>query len=162
MIRHTALIALTILLWLRPSQTPIFPSPHAQACTDVHPHQPIVVYEVSGGTLAGPIDLELLVYQDGSARLSSSTANFGSGKSQNAYVGDKAASAFLTALSQNGASQLCDLSDLTSDMPLSTLSVMRGNTNARIHTFSWFFATDQHAAVEQIVQAFIASNFPNF
>ncbi len=161
MFRCTALVALSILPWLSPSQGAVAAIP-APGCVDVFPHHPIVVYEVSGGTLAGPLDQELIVYGDGSARLSSATANFGAGSSRQAFIGDAAAAALITSLSQNGAFQLCDLSDQVSDMPLSTLTVMRGNTDSRVHTFSWFFAQGQHATAEQILQTFIATNFPGF
>lgn len=158
MFRSTALVALSILPWLSPSQGPVASIP-APGCVDVFPHHPIVVYELSGGTLAGPLDQELLVYGDGSARLSSATANFGAGSSQLAFVGDAAAAALITSLSQNGAFQLCDMPDQVSDMPLSTLTVMRGNTDSRVHTYSWYVAQGQHATCEQILQAFISTNF---
>ncbi len=161
MFRSTALVALSILPWLSPSHAPVS-SVAAPGCVDVFPHHPIVVYEISGGTLAGPLDQELIVYGDGSARLSSATANFGAGSSQLAFVGDAAAAALITSLSQNGAFQLCDDPSQVSDMPLSTLTVMRGNTDSRVHSFSWFIAKGQHAPVEQILQTFIATNFPSF
>jgi hypothetical protein len=160
MFRSTAVVvALSILPWLQPSHGPVSAAA-APGCVDVFPHHPIVVYEISGGTLAGPLDQELLVYGDGSARLSSSTANFGAGSSQLTFVGDAAAAALITSLSQNGAFQLCDVPDQVSDMPLSTLTVMRGNTDSRVHTYSWFLAPQgQHATVEQILQSFISAHF---
>jgi hypothetical protein len=39
---------------------------------------------------------------------------------------------------------------------------MRGNTDSRVHTFSWFFAHGQHATAEQILQTFIATHFQSF
>lgn len=162
MFRSTALVALSILPWLQPAHGPVAAAA-APGCVDVFPHHPIVVYEISGGTLAGPLDQELLVYGDGFARLSSATANFGAGSSKQAFVGDAAAAALITSLSQNGAFQLCDVPDQVSDMPLTTLTVMRGNTDSRVHTFSWFLAPPgQHAACEQILQNFVAAHFPSF
>ncbi len=162
MFRYTALAALSVLPWLAPSHGP-GSSAAAPGCVDVFPHHPIVVYEITGGTFAGPLDQELIVYGDGSARLSSATANFGAGKSQLAFAGDTSAAALLTSLSQNGAFQLCDVPDQVSDMPLSTLSVMRRNTDSRVHSYSWYIApAGPHATVEQLLQSFIATHFPSF
>lgn len=161
MFRPTVLAALAFLPCLQPAQTPIS-STFASTCADVFPHQPIVVYEIAGGTLAGPFDLELLVYNDGAARLSSSTANFGAGKSRNAFVGGTVAQALLSTLSQDGAFRVCDDPTQTSDLPLSTLSVARGVTDARIHSSSWFAASGDQAALQQTLQAFIAAHFPGF
>ena len=58
-------------------------APPPAPCPNLYPHEPAVLFEVSGYTLAGPYDLELAVYGDGYARLSSASA----GKCQQQYVG---------------------------------------------------------------------------
>ena len=123
------------------------------------PHEPLVVYEVSGFTFAGAIDRELLLYQDGSARLSSATTG-PNGSSRLVVVPALDAIALLSSLSEAGAFQLADQTRTYSDTPLSTLTVMRPLTDARAHTFSWWSADGSYAPIEQLLNNFIANAFP--
>ena len=153
-----ASLAATPLLF--PLPAPLVAPPLGD-CVDDLPHQPVVVYEVSGFTFVGFFDRELVVYQDGSARLSSASAA-GDGKAQVASVAPGAAVALLSDLSAAGAFQLCDQTGTFNDLPLSTLTVVRPQTDARAHTFSWWAGDGAYGPVEQRLNQFIAAAFPGF
>ena len=155
MSRSLLLGSLFLLPFFQPAAVGVTP------CPNVLPHEPIVVYEVAGFGLAGQFDLELLVYGDGSARLSSTVAG-GDGKAQNGFVGQDGATALLAQLTQAQAFFLCDQDLAVSDVPLQTLTVLRPKTDGRGHTFSWWIAEDGIVPVQQTLDAFIASTFPNF
>ena len=132
------------------------------SCPNALPHEPVVLYDVYGSTLAGPFDLQLVVYADGMARLSTTNAHNGEGKSQVAAVGASAAKNLLLALTAGGAFELCDDTSFALDLPLSTLTVMRAGTNVRAHTYSWWAGQGPYGPPEQTLVGFVATHFPNF
>jgi hypothetical protein len=155
-------IALSVLLttpFFLPARAPALP---AASCPDEIPHQPVLVYEVTGLTSTGFVDLELVLYQDGESRLSSANAA-GDGKARLAYVPSYAAAGLLADLSAAGAFQLCDQIGTLNDAPLSTLTVMRPQTDARAHTFTWFDrSVGGYGPVEQRLESFLETAFPGF
>lgn len=129
------------------------------SCPNDIEHEPLVVYEVTGGTLSGPVDAFLAVYDDGLARYSSSVAGSGPGSSQSVTVGD-AARTLQQALIAAGAMEQCDRFETISDMPLSTLTVLRDSPRGRPNSFSWFVADgDELGEIESLLQSFIAEHF---
>jgi hypothetical protein len=117
------------------------------------------VHEVSGGTLSGSVDSLLVVYSDGTARLSSALGGSGNGSSQTAFVG-AAARVLQRELVAAGALDQCDQETFVSDTPLSTLTVFGGRSLARSSSFSWFSADSPRlAAIESLLAAFAAAHF---
>lgn len=127
-------------------------------CPNPIPHEPLVVYEVTGGTLSGPIDYALTVYGDGAARLCSSLGGAGTGSAQLVYVDPSVAAALRQDLEQVGALALCDQLDTVSDTPLQTLTVFRSASH-RANTFSWFELEGDPAEIPVLLDAFIAAHF---
>ena len=129
------------------------------SCPNEIEHEPLVVYEVTGGTLSGPVDAFLAVYDDGLARYSSSVAGSGPGYSATVPV-DDAARQLHQALIAAGAMEQCDQLENVSDMPLSTLTVLREAPRGRPNSFSWFTADgDQLGEIESLLQGFITTHF---
>lgn len=157
------LAAVFSVLTLRGTGAPAMAAaPLAAPCPNVLPHEPIVVYDVNGYTLAGPLDLQLTVYGSGLARLSTTNANNGEGKSQITTVSQAAANDLLGLLVKRGAFELCDDPSFVSDMPMSTLTVMKPDTSVRAHTYSWWVGQGAYGPPEQVLVDFISSAFPNF
>jgi len=149
-----AVLAILVLAAARPAPPP--------PCANLFPHEPVVVYEISGHTLCCLVDESLTVYGDGYARLSRATYDGTGSKSQLAYVGTAPVQALIADLGALGAGTSCDRPELVSDMPLSTLSVMRGETDGRAHTFSWFFDDGAGGAITARLDAFVQATFPGF
>lgn len=160
MFRPTFLVPLAALpmFFLAPAPAVLPPPP----CPNDIVHEPLVLFDVSGGTLGGPIDIALMVYNDGTARITS-TGQFGLPSSAELAVpGPAATTQLLLDLSALGAGQLCDHDSLALDLPTSTLTVFRNATDPRNHTYSWIGGKGAYSAVEQRLWDFIHTTFPNF
>jgi len=124
-------------------------------------HEPLLVYEVTGGTLLGPYDLELTVYADGLARLASATQTK-LGRTVTRSVGPEAAHQLATELARVGAFFGGDQTQIVTDMPLSTLTILQGAPDSRAHTYSWWLPEGSNQTAPALLQSFIADNFADF
>jgi hypothetical protein len=132
----------------------------APPCVNQLRHEPVVVYEVSGFGLGGFFDQALTVYGDGSVRLARSTLDGVGSSSRWIYVGQEAAVDFARNLANLGARELCDQPSVVSDLPLTTLTVIGPQTDARAHTASWWYPeTPQLQAIQQRIDTFICTHF---
>ena len=130
----------------------------AVACTNnVVRREPIVMWDVTGYNLAGRVHGRLVVYNDGVTSVSS----LGNGDVRSETVPLAAAQALRRDLIQAGATTLCDQTNVT-DMPLTTLTMFVGNTDAQAHTFSFWVANNGYAAVQAEIDDFLATHFPGF
>jgi hypothetical protein len=163
--KHASLLAaLATLAMLFASALPAPQSPASASlpnppCPNPLPHEPVVVYEVTGGTLSGPVDYALTVYGDGAARLSSALGGGGTGSSQYTFVDPSAAAALRQELVDASALARCDQDDNVSDTPLQTLTVFRAGSTRRSNTFSWFTSDGSLAQIQAALDAFIAKHF---
>jgi len=142
--------------WLPPAA-----EPRAQACEDLFAHQPVVLFEVSGSTLAGPVDTTLTVFSDGVVKLASAPAN-GPGKSASAVVTPADVEKLRLALVTGNGLRLCDDPRLVTDVPLHTLTLLDGTQDSASHTFSYWVGTEVYATVDQRLQQFVQQVFPEF
>jgi hypothetical protein len=134
----------------------------APTCPNTLPHEPIVLFDVTGSTLAGPFDLQLTVYNDGTARVCRDNSLLGTADVRLTSVPPTVARQLWVDLLQLGAINLCDLDSLTSDVPLSTLTILGDATDTRGRTFSWLGGQGAHAQIEQRLFTFIQTHFPGF
>lgn len=134
------------------------------ACANALVHEPVVVYDISGSTLLGPFFEHLAVYNDGYAILSATTYAPDPGQCQTSSL----TAAEVTQLRQDlvaaGALTLCDDTGLVpSDLPLTTVTMFRGTTNAAAHTFSYLGGSDPvYDPVDQVLRNLITAKFPGF
>jgi len=124
-------------------------------------HEPLLVYEVTGGTLVGPYDLQLTVYADGLARLASAT-QAKLGRTALRDVGPESAHQLATELARAGAFFGSDQALNVTDMPLSTLTILQGAPDSRAHTYSWWVPEGANRTAPALLQSFIADNFADF
>ncbi len=130
-------------------------------CANVFAHEPLVIYEVNGFTFGGFLDQFLIVYSDGSARLSRGTLDGTGTSTRLAHVGQDEAINLARNLVLLGARDRCDDPSIISDLPLSTLTVIGATTDARSHTYSWYHPEDPAAqAIQLRLQEFLATWFP--
>ena len=144
-------------------------APPAPAAAQIVPggelmHELVAVYDVTGFTLAGELNINLEVYNDGTAKVSRVSGFFGQPTvdAQIANVGAGTALAFANELRAQGAWQLGDQQLQVSDVPLQTLTVLRGFTDQKAHAFSYWLASDEYAGVGTVIQKFLDTHFPNF
>jgi hypothetical protein len=128
------------------------------SCANFQRREPIVMWDVTGYTLAGAlVHGRLVVYNDGVTSVSS-----GNGDVRIEAVAPAAAQALRGDLIQAGATTLCDQKQVTADMPLTTLTMFVGSTEAQAHTFSYWVANNGYAAVQAAIDGFLATHFPGF
>jgi hypothetical protein len=142
------------LLFVQPALAPV--------CPNTLPHEPVVIFDVTGGTLGGPIDIQMTVYNDGTARICSTQSLSGAVNAQVNHVTPAEALQLSLDLGQLGAGILCDVDNMWSDTPMSTLTILRDATDSRAHTFSWIGGDGAYGLVEARIWTFINATFPNF
>ena len=126
-------------------------------CVNVQRREPIVMWDVTGYTLGGSlVHGRLVVYNDGVTSVSS-----GNGDVRTEGVAPAVVQGLRRALIQAGAMTLCDQAYVT-DMPLTTLTMFEGSTEAQAHTFSYWEANGGYAAVEAEINGFLTTHFPGF
>jgi hypothetical protein len=160
MFPRTLLLALGALPFTG-NAVPIRPVVVGSECPNAIAHEPLLVYEVTGGTLVGPVDLHLTVFVDGAVSLSDATYGR-TGKAAIGFVGPENVSTLALDLLDLGAFQLCDATGTVTDVPLHTLAMMSPGTDSKGHTFSWWLPTGSPGAVQLRLEQFIADAFPGF
>ncbi len=131
-------------------------------CDNIWFHEPLLVYDVSGGTFAGPTDLSLTVYNSGQVKISSASLQPGEGRADIAYVTPADARNLAVELRALGAHSQCDVPVSGADIPLKTLTVFGLGTDTFAHTFSWFQVMGDTALIQQRIMEFISDTFPAF
>ena len=129
-------------------------------CENVHAHEPLVIYEVAGATLSGQMDRTLIVYGDGTLKLSNAAPGE-LGTAETVKVGPDIAEKRRETLVMAGAFKMCDDSLLAIDMPLHTVTLLGGSHEMRGRTFSYWNVEHGYAEVDALLEAFIADQFPN-
>jgi hypothetical protein len=133
-------------------------NPGTQSAFD---HEPVLIYEVSGGTIAGPTRLLLTLYTNEATLVQ-----------QQGTAPETLCTATLTAdqirelqrdLRQAGALRLRDQrTNPVPDVPLTTVTffVPLGNSGkSQANTFSYYVPSGRASDVEDVIRAFIAETF---
>lgn len=160
-------LALPLLLTLALPQAPTQTTPAIElaptpGCCNTFLHEPLLAYDVAGSTLVGPTYLHLVVYDDGHALIAATTDTQDPGRAAVALLSRVEVQALRAALVARGAFTQCDDTAQTADLPLRTVTVLGGTTNALAHTFSYTAPNASQAAIEQRIQSLIALHFPGF
>ncbi len=130
-------------------------------CVNTFPHEPVLMYEVSGRSICCLVDIQLTVWNDGSVRAASAD-EFGVGRAHIAVIPPLAVQGLLADMNAFGAGSACDVPSFSNDVPLSTLTVLRGTTEGRARTWSWLGDDSHNGAVEQRLNQFLHDTFPGF
>lgn len=161
MFRPTLLLALAVVPLAGEQRVAIRPVLQSGGCVNAIVHEPLLLYELRGGTLAGPVDLNLVVFSDGSARI----ADASDPEFPRAALGvtdPEAVSDLLLDLERIGGMLNCDEPGMVTDVPLHTLTMLKPGTDARSHTFSWWLPVSSNGSMELRIEQFIAEVFPKF
>lgn len=142
-----------------PSTTPPTPSVN---CLDRFPSAPVLTYDVAGTTLWGPMYFHLAIYSDGHAIASRSAGTSGSGECTVALLERYEIDQLRAELEAANAFSLCDQPLPIHDVPLRTVSVYRGGTDAEVHTFSYLIPSGPAANVQLVVDRLLQTEFPGF
>lgn len=142
------------------------PAP-AAPCVNLFQNEPLVVFDISGFTLTGLLHKHFSLYSSGVATLAEAGGGtplfpFGS-KADVAFVTPEEARKLWSAVVAAGAFSNCDILEWVSDVPLTTVTVYRGETDSRARTYSYYLPSKPSAAaVQALIEEFIQKAFPNF
>lgn len=127
-------------------------------------HQPVLVYQVSGGTIAGQQDLLLTVFDDGQVILAVRNDANPDGAVCIAQVDPLRIDRLQDELAAANAARLNDGDpEPLPDLPLTTVTFFFSPGSSpitRANTFSYFFPEGDQALVEDVISSFIAEVFP--
>jgi len=127
----------------------------------IHPNEPVLIYDITGFTFAGgQRHTNLVVFNSGVASFSRSDTIPIVEHADLAFTGTEAVAQLRTELLQAGAATLFDQNLTGNDTPLMTVTILRGATEARAHTYSYYVASGAYGVVQGIIDAFIAEHFP--
>jgi hypothetical protein len=130
----------------------------AMAASAIH-NEPLVIYDVSGHGIAGPIHQHLAVYSSGLASFSRQSVTGTS--SEFTSVPPWQVRALIGSLLDYGVMTLEDLPEPGADLPLHTLTVFSSSAPAAPnHTFSFYDPTNPSAAmIVSLLNGFVAQWF---
>ena len=142
------------------------PAAPAPAQSGVIQWEPVVVYNLTGGTLTGTLHRQLTVYNNGFATIAQFDMPVFPTPGEikdvaTTSVGSDAAFQLLIDLVVAGAGTLPDQQIPFSDTPLKTLTVLQGQQLALSRTISWYGGFG-YTDLDIVVNTFIADNFPGF
>ncbi|MDF1800085.1 MAG: hypothetical protein P1V81_12980 [Planctomycetota bacterium] len=129
--------------------------------------EPVLIHDVVGGTLTGAVHTHLTVYNNGFMTV----AKFhdvvfpapGTDKDvATASLSPAEVQQLQADLRASGAFGLPDQEATGADIPLTTMTVFRGATDAKAHTFSYLMGTSPYAAAQDVVDQLMADHFPGF
>lgn len=126
---------------------------------DSNPHNPILMVDVQGATLLGPVLSHLAVYADGSA--SYAAAGLQSARMSSAALHPNDLNQLMRRLAAAGAYGLCDDATVLLDVPTTTVTVFDGGTDAHAHSFSYQGGLGAYAPVNAAIEQFIDQVFPS-
>lgn len=157
----TAFVSCVLFASLIPAFTRLqagsdFPAP--TPCDNLIAHEPVLLFELAGTTLIAQYDRTLTVYADGALKLADASTT-GPGQAIRAQTTPEVVNALKSALTQAGAAALCDDARGVTDVPLRTVTLLRGAQDARAHTFSYWLADGEYAQVDALIEGFIAEHF---
>lgn len=125
--------------------------------------EPLLFYDVSGGTLAGSFHLHVSVYNSGHVTFAQ-LGNTWTGAPDQAFFRQattERVEQLRRELVAAGAARARDNLTFISDVPLTTVTFfVRPGTTATANTFSYFGPTESMVAVNAAIQSFIEDVFP--
>lgn len=132
------------------------PTAASSPCPNDIAREPVLIYDQSGSTLSGIVTRHVCVYGDGTviaSHASGGTALFPyESGARITHVDPARITKLRTDITQAGVWSLCDESLSLADFPLTTVTVLRGGTDALAHTYSYYFPL---STTNQIVHMFI-------
>lgn len=155
--RYQPLLSSVLLLTL--TGAVILGAAHGQLGRGANPIdcEPLVIYDVSGHGIAGPVHQHLAVYSDGLTSISSLSP--GGFFAEIVWVTPERAREFNDELIAAGALELPDRwTDDTADIPMTTITVFNGSQPDAIHNVFSFYDIGEprdYEAIVGIVRAFI-------
>lgn len=125
--------------------------------------EPVLIHDVSGYSLIGPIHFRFTVYNSGLCSIAEQGTLNEDGSAAFTYVTPSEVRELTTALYKAGAFDIDDNAGPVFDVPLTTVTFFaRPGTSSRANTFSYYLPNEKQQAVLAVTNGFIDEVFPNF
>lgn len=129
--------------------------------------EPVLIYDVVGGTLTGSVHTHLTVYNNGFMTVAKLNDLVFPGPETDKDVATGSLNPvelqqLQADLRGSGAHALLDQKATGADIPLTTMTVFRGGTDAQAHTFSFILGSGPYDAPQTVVDGLMADHFPGF
>jgi hypothetical protein len=140
---------------------PLFVSP-APAATQASAQtvgivwEPVLVFDATGGTFAGPVHVNMVVYNNGFVSYASDESFFGGDIVSIQQVDPTVIKKLVRKLEIAGADVLGDATFPTPDLPLTTVTFLNGSTNSPSHSFSYTAPIGSYSTISTVVNDFIS------
>ena len=132
----------------------------APSCVNLLRNEPVLVFDVTGSTLAGPVHENLIVYSSGFVAFSRAESFSQAMAVRTGHVSPDEVARLLRDLADSGAGVGCDQAIVVTDVPMKSLTTLAAGTNARAHTINYFGGEPFYEAIDEIVGDFRAQVFP--
>ncbi len=125
--------------------------------------EPVLVYNVTGGSLGGPIHRSMVVYNNGVVSVATDSSFLGNNtiESYSTFVDPVIVRALSSDLAAAGAGALSDNPAIILDVPLTTVTYFRGASKAKAHTFSYLGGGPAYSNVTSIISTFEQDHVSN-
>ncbi|MHC4942349.1 MAG: hypothetical protein ACYTG7_04955 [Planctomycetota bacterium] len=126
--------------------------------------EPVLVFDTTGYTLAGPWHRKLSVYTDGTASISKYVGfPHAVGDAFFTNVGDAAVKELSKALLEANAHLLSDNPQMVTDTPLTSVTFFAEPAPvSKANTYNYFIPNEKQLKAHTIINEFIAAWFPGF
>ena len=118
--------------------------------------EPVLNVDITGSTLTGPLHSRFTVYNDGLVTSSDCGGFFGTSSAGTTVAPSEAAESLRSDLIAAGGLSLKDQPPIFADVPLTTVTVFKGATNSRAHTFSYWIGVGEYAQLASVIADFQA------
>lgn len=141
------------------SAPPALEDPAGLGQLDATDRQPVLVYDVSGGTLLGPVQSTVVVWSSGAVTYSRQDP-FSEPAVGTMTLAPAALEGLLQSLEDAGTGALQDQWPQVADLPLNTVTVLGPTTSTVAHTFSYWTGVGKYAAVDAVLDRLTAEIEP--
>ena len=117
--------------------------------------EPVLLFDQTGEGWWGPIHTQLAVYNDGMVKFSQDAERDTMPVIWTRHVPRHNVREFWETLKAAGAFGLEDHGAFADDLPMNTVTIFHGRTNAVAHTFSFFVPEGRYARILRIIETFI-------
>ena len=119
--------------------------------------EPVLIFDVSGSTLTGPCHKNLSVYNNGRVSLAEFATSQPT-RNESKMVSPGEVKSLIGQLSRY--TRLQDDQTIVTDIPMTTVTLFQGLTDARAHSFSYWLPIGDYEEVQQTIDLFMHRAFP--
>ncbi|MCP3914697.1 MAG: hypothetical protein GY711_03955 [bacterium] len=120
--------------------------------------EPLLIFDSSGQTDQGLVHFNLSIYNNGMISLAQFNGS-GSSRNMSKLVKPAEVRRFYRGVMGTGAWTMKDQKEVATGVPMRSVTLFKGATDAEAHSFNYFSADGDYKSVESMVNNFVRSHF---